>query len=515
MQPRGTRNGGTATAGSAPSGGSSGWTRLAWALLLPLTLAAAPSDETAPPPRHTVLQATYPAADSTHHGDLLEVRLRYSTAVQPALSTITLSGPGGPLEGLGAVEIVPATDDREIRVRLPSPLPSGTYTVRWTTAGPDSHPLNGSFAFTVDRPELPAAPPAGEPAGDPTLTATRLQPETGGGTRDPVGVAVRALFLLSILGMLGAPLFRLAVLRPLAGDPHLENVVFDAASRGRALAWGVLSVALVALPARLWKQSADLFGAGALDSENLGRILGTGWGDAWILQAGMCGLFLLGLLASRRDPARAVGWGIMLAAGLGSAMVPALSGHAAATPGALRSVAILNDTVHVAAAGAWIGTLGVLAVAGLGAALGARASVPVGVASARGEDEPARRGGSAAPEGGRSEAVLAPVARMVNAFSRAALPAVGALVLTGLVSAWLQVGSPGALFGSGYGRTLLVKLALVGAAGSVGLYNWRVVRPALARGAGPERIGRSAKTEVLLGLGVVVVTAALIATPLP
>ena len=127
-----------------------------------------------------------------------------------------------------------------------------------------------------------------------------------------------------------------------------------------------------------------------------------------------------------------------------------------------------------------------------------------------------KAGGGFAAAGAASRGdALAPVARMVNAFSRTALVAVGALVLTGLVRAWLQVGSPAALFGSGYGRTLLVKLALVAAAGAMGLYNWRVVRPSLAGNPDGARVRRSAGFEAMLGLAVVVVTALLIATPLP
>src|SRR5690606_13012484 len=104
--------------------------------------------------------------------------------------------------------------------------------------------------------------------------------------------------------------------------------------------------------------------------------------------------------------------------------------------------------------------------------------------------------------------------RMVNLFSRGALVAAATLLATGVVSAWIQVGGPGALLTSTYGRTLLLKLAAVGAAAALGFYNWRVVRPRLAEdGASLLRI--PATVEAALGLLVVIVTAVLIATPLP
>jgi copper transport protein len=448
----------------------------------------------------------------------MEVRLRYTTAVQRALSTITVSGPGGPLQRVSAVETAEGSDEREIRVRFDAPLPSGVYTVQWTTAGPDSHPLSGSFAFTVERPEPEPTPaPVGEPIpGDPTLTATEPSPQSAGAPWDPVGILVRGLFLFSILGMLGTSLFRVAVLGPLAGDPLLAGTVQEASARTRALAWGVAGLFVVALPARLWKQSADLFGPDALTADSIGRILGTQWGGAWILQAAMAAVFLIGLVTLQRDDVRPRGWWMMLVAGLGTTLVPPLSGHAAATAAPVRAFAILNDAVHVTAAGAWMGTLGVLVIAGLGALAARDSLVPTPAGGGwSGAGGVATDGFDVSGGNQRSEAMLAPAARLVNAFSRIALLAVGALAATGLVSAWLQLGSLGALVGSGYGRTLLLKLLLVAGAACVGFYNWRVLRPGLAAEATTERIRRSATAEALVGVAILLITAALIATPLP
>jgi copper transport protein len=222
-------------------------------------------------------------------------------------------------------------------------------------------------------------------------------------------------------------------------------------------------------------------------------LLGTGWGGAWVLELAMVALFVTGLLLVRGGEDRARGWWTMLAAGVGMALVPPLSGHAAGTAEPVRAFAILNDATHVVAAGVWMGGLGTMLLAGIFAAVA--------------DDEPL---GDDAPTG-----MLAPLARMVNGFSRLALVAVAVLIATGAVSAWLQVGSLGALFGSGYGRTLVLKLVLVGAAASLGFYNWRVVRPALVGDPRGSLIRIPASVEASLGVAIVLVTAVLIATPLP
>jgi putative copper export protein len=234
----------------------------------------------------------------------------------------------------------------------------------------------------------------------------------------------------------------------------------------------------------------------------------------------MAALFVAGLLLVRGGEDRRRGWWTMLVAGLGMALVPALSGHAAGTPEPVRAFAILNDAVHVTAAGVWMGTLAVLLFAGIGAAAARTSVVPAPAGGGWSDEE-----GGALEEGYADEAetraaqpapgLLPPLARMVSGFSRVAMVAVAVLLATGLVSAWLHLGSVGALFASGYGRTLLVKLALVAGAASLGFYNWRVVRPALAREPRAALIRIPATIEVALGVAVVLVTAMLISTSPP
>ena len=169
-------------------------------------------------------------------------------------------------------------------------------------------------------------------------------------------------------------------------------------------------------------------------------------------------------------------------------VVPALAGHASAHE-EFRAFFVLNDSLHVAASGAWIG--GLLMVLAVGLPAIREADVPPALAER-----------------------LPTLASMVSTFSRTAVVAVCVIVVTGTVNAWGNVGSWEALAGTRYGRTLLIKLAFVVPTALIGLYHWRRVRPALAAGEGPERLRTSALIE--LGLAVLVLgTAALLAVTPP
>jgi putative copper export protein/mono/diheme cytochrome c family protein len=103
-------------------------------------------------------------------------------------------------------------------------------------------------------------------------------------------------------------------------------------------------------------------------------------------------------------------------------------------------------------------------------------------------------------------------AEAVNRFSSLGVACVAVLLVSGIVNAWYLVGSTPALLGTAYGQTLLVKLMLVAAMlGFAAVNRFRLV-PRLAE-AGSEtaaaRLARHAVIEGGLGLGVIIVVAAL------
>jgi putative copper export protein len=182
---------------------------------------------------------------------------------------------------------------------------------------------------------------------------------------------------------------------------------------------------------------------------------------------------------------RETGWSLAALGALAVGVSPALTGHAAADPDDAM-LAILADGLHVVGAGAWLGTLLLVAMAGVPAAL---RRVP-------GERGPA-------------------VASILRAFHPLALWCVPLVLVSGLVSAWLRLGSLGALTSSRYGTYLLIKVLLFACVALTGAYNWRRVLPRLGDEAGARQIRRTASLELALGAVVLAVTAALVVTKPP
>lgn len=107
------------------------------------------------------------------------------------------------------------------------------------------------------------------------------------------------------------------------------------------------------------------------------------------------------------------------------------------------------------------------------------------------------------------------VARLITRFSPLALTGAGLAALSGLVTGYQTVGTFAALFGSAYGRTLLVKLSFLVGVAALGAFNWRVVQPKLNAGTGEALLRRSAFIEISLGAGLLIATAILVALPAP
>jgi len=147
------------------------------------------------------------------------------------------------------------------------------------------------------------------------------------------------------------------------------------------------------------------------------------------------------------------------------------------------------NAVHILAASTWLGTLTVMLFAGI------RTLV-------------------SAPAGGSSRERAA--ANIVNAFTPVALTAASVLVITGVTTAWLHVKRLSNLWGTDYGRALIVKLCFVLAVVVMGWWNWKRVKPSLTGGEeSVARLNRSATTEVVLGAIVLAVTAVLVSLPSP
>jgi putative copper export protein len=217
-------------------------------------------------------------------------------------------------------------------------------------------------------------------------------------------------------------------------------------------------------------------------------VAGTTWGHGWIAQA-TAAVLAVGLLAlacrlaergqvAGSRPAAAV-------AALTVGFTSPLTGHAMEFPWG-RTAGVALHGLHLLGGGTWLGSLLVVFLAGF----------------------------SAVKEGGAFEGASI-LGRLVRAFSPVALAGAGVATVAGLLLGLAYIGSFSSLWGTNYGRAVLIKLALLAFATGLGAYNWRVLTPRLETSEGAATFRGSASAELTIGALILVVTAVLVALPAP
>jgi putative copper export protein len=297
------------------------------------------------------------------------------------------------------------------------------------------------------------------------------------GTGSPAYAAVRWLWFLSIIGVIGAVTFRFLV----AGNARgLAPAVRDE-SIARA-AWVGLACAAFAIAAaglRLVAQSIALLGEIGPDVMIL--LTGTTWGTAWIIHAAAATAALAAFGLAVREVSGS--WALAMIAIPGLAASPALSGHAVAVQ-PLQPIPIIADILHVAAGGTWIGGLLVLFAAGLPAAHSGR------------------------PLADQFE-------RLVAAFSPVALASAAIILATGAFASLIHIGAPADLITTRWGQLLTLKIAAAFAVAAFGARNFLRLRHRVLEPAGAEHLRRSAVAELAIGAIVLLITAFLVAASPP
>lgn len=355
----------------------------------------------------------------------------------------------------------PVEDGELIRLKLNSRADrQGTYAVAWRAVSADSHPIRGAFVFHV-----------GEAEGTQARDRAVADSQTNRGYEIAFGIS-RALVFLGILLGAGGVLFY-ALVQP--GRPPLLI-------RGALITAAVASISAFVLDASLAGGFTILE---AVDLQVLREQVGTTYGRASVVRALLCITLLIVARHLYNSGASPRGRAVRLAgvlAGVTAASI-SMSSHAlAADPIWLRVPA---DMVHSLAAAVWMGGLFQLVLL--------------------------LRSGEATSD-------------VVGRYSRVALVAVIALVLTGGLAAFGEVGwSWRALTTTSYGQLLMVKLGLFVVAIVFAMLNrWRALpslQSASVRGRNSEGAQRARGTlttfvvsELLILVFVVVVTAWLVAS---
>jgi len=451
---------------------------------------------------HAHLVRSAPSAGSHIAVAPTGIELWYSEAAEATLTTVSITGPGASHTAVGPVTVDP-NNPLHLLATIDAPLRPGKYTVAWrTVAKDDGHPSRGSFTFVVDS-------AAGTTTGAGSASTGAIQhdsvgaatartspaPVQGMDVEAPVYVLARWLTFVALITVVGVAAFVLLVLSRVSSEGDADTVgAFDDRATRQAARLGLAAgiVFLVASVCRLYAEHAVVGGNLAM-----GSLLDMFWGRVWITQFVITVIVCIAFASARGSHRRGTPWLVVALVSVALAATPAFSGHAMAAPGN-RSISIAIDVIHIVAAGAWLGGLLTLTVVGVPAALSIGNSIHADA-------------GATGP--------LPLVARLVNAFSPLALVSAGLVVASGVLAAWMRVGSFAALFHSTYGTVLLVKLGFVILVFAGGAFNWLRMRGALAhRETGGSAVGgfrRSVWIELTAGVLVIAATAVLVATQPP
>ncbi len=99
--------------------------------------------------RHTKLERSAPAADSTVASSPTSIQLWFNELVPIASTRIRLTDAAGAVIALGAPRRDSASVALPVTAAVRSPLAPGRYRVDWVTASRDGHAVSGHFAFRV------------------------------------------------------------------------------------------------------------------------------------------------------------------------------------------------------------------------------------------------------------------------------------------------------------------------------------------------------------------------------
>ena len=415
------------------------------------------------------------------------IQLMFSEILIAGISRFVLTGPLG-----DTIKLTPAVPDsmgsHTIAARPQGHLTAGVYKVHWVAAGRDGHPMRGTFSFTIAE-SSPSAPLAvngdstvsrspGEPSALIRDSAVTVSPANAVAPGLPMTIA-RWLGFLALFSVIGAVAFRFAILERIArlfaaDDPFIHIASVGAATYG-------LFAAVALIIATVIKLYGESLAMRDVPPETI--VFATGWGWAWLAQMLACAVAVVAFAIAVRG-AR-TGWLLGALAAIVLVVTPAATGHAIGSDEAVFAVPI--DVVHVLAGSTWLGTLAVILIVGIGAAAKTPGTVPLG----------------------------ARVAAMIRVFSPMALICGATIVATGVAASLLHLEPLSALWTSWYGKVLIVKLAMVALLFAVGAWNWRRVKPSLGGDEGVKALRFSARVELSVAAAVLMVTAFLVALPLP
>ncbi len=400
---------------------------------------------------HAYLIKTVPAASGILDSPPPDVRLTYDEAVEPKFAITSVTDANGRQETTGPVRRSEANPDTLV-VPLRPHLPQGWYLIYWRAISVDGHPVQGAFTYAVGPNPGPA----------PQFPV----PSISGSATSPQLVIAKWAMFITVMVAIGLFAFRLAIVRPLVRrvegtNLHAVSVAFVIASVAGALA----------IPVYLdFATSVDslrsVFDVGALVPLFRVTAFGRGYVDMMLCFVLFCAAAWIWLALDRPDRAQRSIAEIVAATGavLAAAavlVIPGSVGHAGQT--SPRGLSVPLDWLHLISGSLWLGGLVGLLVLWF----------TVGRASR-----------------------IAGLSVVVPRFSNVAFVSVLVLLATGTGQTIDHMPAINALWETGYGVAILVKIGILTAALVLAAGNLLRAKPRLAAAA--ERAGLGEPASRLL-----------------
>jgi copper transport protein len=396
---------------------------------------------------HAYLIKTVPAASGILDVPPPNVQLTYDEAVEPRFAIVSVTNAAGKQETTGPVNRSPANPDTLV-APLRRHLPEGWYLIYWRAISVDGHPVQGVFTYAVG-PNPGPAPQFPVPSIAGSATSLNL-------------LIARWVMFLSVMSAIGLFVFRMLIAR--LARRRAPATSLWSVSRAFVIA---SVIGLLAIPVYLDFATAidslrSVFDLGALVPLFRVTAFGRGYVDMTICFALFClaawiALWLDQPDRERRSVAEIVSITGALLAAAAVLLIPGTTGHAAQT--SPRGISVILDWLHLITGSVWLGGLVGLLILWV-----------------------------SLPTAGR----VAGLSIVVPRFSNVAFVAVFLLLGTGTWATVNHMPALDALWLTGYGVAILVKIGLLIAAMVLGAGNLLRTKPRLIAARDRPELGQPA-----------------------
>ncbi|MBV8822946.1 MAG: copper resistance protein CopC/CopD, partial [Ktedonobacteraceae bacterium] len=415
---------------------------------------------------HAILLRSNPPKDAILNAAPDQVQMWFSEDLNPTFSTAVVVNASNQRVDAGDAHVA-AGDTKEMDLHLRPNLPPAVYIVIWRTqSADDGHVLRGSFIFSTDgtAPKLSGALPGQDALGGGGTSAGSSSGQLDGPTL--FTLIMTTLVDLGVVFWVGAQLWSTFVLQLMETNDSEQYELYQRVEQRfeRLFSLPTLLLILLANVGVLLGQGLSITGNRFDQLFNPTLLVGLAtngrFGTYWLMREIVVLLAILlsayMLYARRRERHTSLidmlfPW-VNLILGLALLIAVTLSGHAAAVSANILVYAVLSDWLHLLAASLWIGGMFYVAL------------IYLPILKQRSALEQTRS-----------------LLDVLPRYSPLAIVGVVIMAITGPFNATVHMYSWQQLLTTAYGRTLDIKVLLIGALLITSAIHVGLLRPRLAK----------------------------------